>query len=398
VLQAPPPPPEEETSEGGDAYTAMRAGAERQAGRATPVYFDNGQLMLFRPECTFNARGNGKEEIFQLVFAMMAEKRLGWLSEEQSRVLGIPFLYALAELLWEITDQWTTLSAMSAMPGEEWSGFENRRKLTHKKARELNLGKLEGLVQKLHEEILQTWWTQAATWGPEWPTFKLSVDLLVERLAKFVGARLKNKEQVYSQRSTVRPEPVRGKRYDFYPVIPAKIPSESVPIHFEKIARLLWRPATTSPGARVYTDILVYTCAMRVPARTSPRRRPAAARPLQCIRRLASPPGKAKPHGPDCPDGAAPVPAHSRYFGDGAPPPPRPPRDGLGSGASGSSAGPAGLALVRRVPRPRAERHGTGRSPIRRDPVPQSHQANSPRTAGTLRRFSGMNLVHLELA
>ena len=97
--------------------------------------------------------------------------KLGWLNEVQAQTLGASFLEALAELLWEITDQWPALSERSCKPDEWWESYANRRKKGHKKQRLMDLALLETKLCRLLDMTLQTWWSAAPTWSGQWASF-----------------------------------------------------------------------------------------------------------------------------------------------------------------------------------------------------------------------------------
>ena len=101
---------------GDDAFAEM-ARAQREAdGHLEPAHDSEGNVVLFAPECPVRQCSNNKDEMVANVFALFDSRGLGWLNKATAKEFGKPFLLALCEVLWEITDQWGLLAERSCKP------------------------------------------------------------------------------------------------------------------------------------------------------------------------------------------------------------------------------------------------------------------------------------------
>ena len=182
--------PSVERSPSTDAFHEMHRSQRAQQGFIEEQHDADGTVLLFAPECTVSTIKNGKDQLTVDIWDTFRSAGLGWLAIEQAKTFGVPFLKALSELHWEITDQWAVLSSKGCKPRYEWECYEGRRKNTHRKARDVDLSALETKVACLEGELQQTWWDAAPTWSATWRDMCMSVDDLCSRLCKFLDRRI----------------------------------------------------------------------------------------------------------------------------------------------------------------------------------------------------------------
>ena len=94
----------------GNAFDRLQAGARKDAGFVEPRRDSEGNLCLFAPACTVTNARNNKESLHLALWHMCGHNLgIGWLCPDHADKFGQPFLKALSDLLWEITDQHGTL-------------------------------------------------------------------------------------------------------------------------------------------------------------------------------------------------------------------------------------------------------------------------------------------------
>ena len=139
------------------------------AGHQPLEYDPSGRILLHFATCPVVKVINGQHQLCCDTFKWFQNVGLGWLNTTQAENIGVPFLTALVDLLWEITDQWDTLARREChKPEEVWEYSQNRRVRGHKSQRVLDVAKLESKVCALADFQLHTWWEAASNWSGRW--------------------------------------------------------------------------------------------------------------------------------------------------------------------------------------------------------------------------------------
>ena len=210
-----------------DAFSRLVQGQREVAGIVEATCDSGGGIVLHTVVMAAIDIVNNKDQMLSDVYTMFRNKGLGWLSVSHAHTFGHTLVKALAEVLWEITDQRAVLAQRCCDLEPVWDKFVGCRRLTHKPKRTMELDTLALKCGVLERVIAQTWWTACDTWSSGWRAMKQDVDNMCTKLNRFLDQRVHNRNIIIARRQVATPVLVRGSAYDMYPVIRARVPTDN---------------------------------------------------------------------------------------------------------------------------------------------------------------------------
>ena len=103
-----------------DAFDELIRAQREVHGHIEVAHDEEGNVVLFSPACTVAIKNN-KDQLMVDVFGLFQHKGLGWLNKNLADQFGVPFLTALGEVLWEITDNWDMLASKTCKPAPHYN-------------------------------------------------------------------------------------------------------------------------------------------------------------------------------------------------------------------------------------------------------------------------------------